>query len=200
MKKTVLLIDAGYLKEASKNTGFFCDKKTVVKIANSCHIKAEEELYKILYYDCASFDPVNPDTGAINQKFINKKTGLALEKLENFLIKQLAQEDLFAIRLGKLKFDGWLENNKPSFRQKGVDMRIGLDIAHISHQNKIDRIILITADTDFIPAMKYARKSNIQIVLTRLGKNYLSPELKAHADFTRPIDLEKLELTSFKKK
>jgi uncharacterized LabA/DUF88 family protein len=32
-------------------------------------------------------------------------------------------------------------------------MRIGLDMAHLAHQGKIDRIILITADTDFIPAM-----------------------------------------------
>jgi uncharacterized LabA/DUF88 family protein len=27
-------------------------------------------------------------------------------------------------------------------------MRIGLDMAHLAHQGKIDRIILITADTD----------------------------------------------------
>lgn len=33
-----------------------------------------------------------------------------------------------------------------------------------------------------------------------LSNNYLSLELKVHADFIHPINLTKLELTAFKKK
>ncbi len=196
LKNTILLIDAGYLKKAVKKTGFFCDKEAVVKIANKCYDKTED-LLKVLYYDCKPFDPVDPKTGKI---FTNPKTGKKLKKQDNSLIRNLEIENLFAVRLGKLKFNGWLDTGRPSFRQKGVDMRIGLDIANISHQGKIDRIILITADTDFIPAMKYARKSSIQIVLIQLEKNHLSHELKAHSDIIREIAITPLELTKYKNK
>ena len=38
-------------------------------------------------------------------------------------------------------------------------MRLGLDIASYAADRSIDRIILITGDTDCLPAMKLARKS-----------------------------------------
>ena len=37
--------------------------------------------------------------------------------------------------------------------QKGVDMRIGLDIAALSYKRLVDRIILISGDSDFVPAL-----------------------------------------------
>ena len=37
---------------------------------------------------------------------------------------------------------------KPNFEQKGVDMRIGLDIASMSSAGRIDRILLVSAGTD----------------------------------------------------
>jgi uncharacterized LabA/DUF88 family protein len=46
----------------------------------------------------------------------------------------------------------------PDLRQKGVDMRIGLDIAFISLRKVADVLVLITGDSDFVPAMKVARR------------------------------------------
>lgn len=78
-----------------------------------------------------------------------------------------------AIRLGVLKFRGYVINNDkvpytrgqpltdadfhPEFEQKGVDMRIGIDMANLSANRSVDLIALATNDTDCIPAMKYAR-------------------------------------------
>ena len=46
--------------------------------------------------------------------------------------------------------------DKPVFEQKGVDMRVGLDIAAFANRRSVDRIVLVTGDTDMIPAMKQA--------------------------------------------
>lgn len=43
-------------------------------------------------------------------------------------------------------------------KQKGVDMRIGLDIASLAYKKQVDRIILIAWNSDFVPAAKLARR------------------------------------------
>ena len=52
-----------------------------------------------------------------------------------------------------------------SFQQKGVDMRIGLDIASLAYKKQIDQIILIAGDSDFVPAAKLARREGIDFIL-----------------------------------
>lgn len=162
MKKTILLIDAGYLLIVLREEGTSYNANMIAQIAKDCCVADEEELHKILYYDCDSFDPIDKKTGKPFFYLLKHKNGAELVK-----------------------------KSKPKFRQKGVDMRIGLDMAHLAHQGKIDRIILITADTDFIPAMKYVRKANIQVVIAKLGERHLTPDLTMHTDFIRPIKLTK---------
>jgi uncharacterized LabA/DUF88 family protein len=54
---------------------------------------------------------------------------------------------------------------EPNIRQKGVDMRIGLDIASLTLKKQVQVIVLVTADSDFIPAMKFARREGAQLVI-----------------------------------
>jgi uncharacterized protein (TIGR00288 family) len=54
---------------------------------------------------------------------------------------------------------------EPEIRQKGVDMRIGLDIASLTLKHHVQTIVLVTADSDFIPAMKFARREGAQLFL-----------------------------------
>ena len=49
--------------------------------------------------------------------------------------------------------------------QKGVDMRIAIDIASLSLKKQVDRIILISGDSDFVPAAKMARREGIDFIL-----------------------------------
>jgi len=42
--------------------------------------------------------------------------------------------------------------------QKGVDMRLGLDVAALSYKKLVDQIVLIVGDSDFVPAAKLARR------------------------------------------
>lgn len=116
---------------------------------------------------------------------------------------ELASRDLFAVRRGVLKFKGWVPKHipvsgkplsdddfRPNFEQKGVDMRIGLDIATISRTGAFHRIVLVSADTDMIPAMKHARKAGMQVVIVQLPMppaRKLTKEIKAHADIVRLV-------------
>ena len=39
-------------------------------------------------------------------------------------------------------------------KQKGVDMRVGLDVASLAQGRYADQIILIAGDSDFLPVIK----------------------------------------------
>ena len=74
------------------------------------------------------------------------------------------------MRMGETSFNGWrvksnLFNTKetsvtitsddilPNVSQKGVDMRIGMDIASLTLKKIVHTLVLVTGDSDFVPAM-----------------------------------------------
>ncbi len=148
---------------------------------------------RILYYDCAPYNgtqtlPVSGESKTFSSS--------------GAWLQQLAERPLFAVRIGQLKFRGFAldsvptppnplsdANFRPVFQQKGVDMRIGLDIATYSAATRIDRIALVVGDTDLVPAMKHARRAGIQVVLVQVAAYHIAPELKRHADFVRSVPL-----------
>ena len=77
-----------------------------------------------------------------------------------------------------------------NLRQKGVDMRIGLDIATITLKKQASVIVLVSGDSDFVPAAKLARREGVTFILDPLWQN-VSPDLHEHIDrltsgFSRP--------------
>ena len=94
-----------------------------------------------------------------------------------------------ALRLGDLFFDGWKIDSKDSkklkldFKQKGVDVKIGLDIAWIAVRKTVDKIVLVAEDSDFISPMKSARRKGILVYLNTTDQKQIKIELKEHTDF-----------------
>jgi uncharacterized LabA/DUF88 family protein len=75
-------------------------------------------------------------------------------------------------------------------RQKGVDMRIGLDIASMTLKRQVDTIVLVTGDSDFVPAVKLARREGVEVLIDPLWQR-VSDKLGEHVDgiasvFPRP--------------
>ena len=66
-------------------------------------------------------------------------------------------------------------------RQKGVDMRIGLDIASLTLKRLAKTIILIAGDSDFVPAAKLARREGLQFILDPLWQS-VNDDLYEHID------------------
>lgn len=115
-------------------------------------------------------------------------------------LRVLATRDLIAVRRGVLKFRGFKpkripisseeltdDDFRPDFEQKGVDMRIGLDIANFASHRSVDRIILVTNATDCIPAMKNGRIAGLQIVLAEFENQKVAPELLWQADIKHRV-------------
>lgn len=200
------MVDGGFLNvKLKKDRDPEKQALRIVEAAKRVIENDEEDLYRIFYYDSAPYDGKKSDLGGVKVDF--SKT--SQYKYQRSLHAHLAQQPYVAVRLGVLSFDGWKLTNiamqrlrkcklvgatvsatdfKPDLKQKGVDMRIGLDIALLALDGLVERIALITADSDFIPAMKLARREGLQVVLTSLA-NRAKPELSHHADIYRNPDL-----------
>ncbi len=76
----------------------------------------------------------------------------------------------------------------PKSDRSGLTIKIGLDVAWLASRSIVQRIALVTADSDFIPAMKFARREGVQVVLVPLGLKP-HPELIEHADEVRDVQL-----------
>jgi uncharacterized LabA/DUF88 family protein len=66
-------------------------------------------------------------------------------------------------------------------RQKGVDMRIGIDIAALALKQQVDKIVLVAGDADFVPAAKLARREGIEFILDPMWRS-VSGDLLEHID------------------
>jgi uncharacterized LabA/DUF88 family protein len=190
-KKIVILIDGGFLRVRTHLAHQDYDPEFIEKFAQCCKAN-DEEILRVLYYDCA------PYAGTVKLPVSgNKYTFNGSSRW----LDDLASRDLFAVRRGVLKFRGYKPKHipvsaasltdadfVPDFEQKGVDMRIGLDIAAYSASNCVERIVLVSGDTDCVPAMKCGRKAGLQVVIIELPNCRIAPELVAHSDYKRSVN------------
>ena len=114
---------------------------------------------------------------------------------------ELKRKPYFALRLGELKFQGWDKKSEteysPKLKQKGVDVRMGLDIANLTAKNLCTKLVLISGDTDIIPAMKTARTEGVQVYWWGMGiKETL--DFAHHSDLVVSRDFHEKHSTLFK--
>ena len=82
----------------------------------------------------------------------------------------------------KISVDDLTENDVEfDLIQKRVDIKIGMDIASLALKKLVDQIILISGDSDFVPAAKFARREGIDFVLDPMW-NPIKPHLFEHID------------------
>jgi len=168
---------------------------------NSSNGKQISQLYRIFIYDCP---PTNKKAHypISHQPIDFAKTEQA--KFRNQLHEVLKRKRKVAIRLGHLSkhSDGWqlkpqilkrllkkeiliddLQDSDFNYdiRQKGVDMKIGIDIASLAYKKLVNQIILIAGDADFISAIKLARQEGIDFILDPLWSN-IDDRLYEHTD------------------
>lgn len=153
------------------------------------HGEHNTDLCRIFYYDCA------PTAKRLFHPFLQKQVDLSKTDLfiwMNQFLDELKKKRKFAIRLGKLAEEQAhytirpnivkkLCNGSLSFsdlaesdfcieiEQKGVDMKIGLDIASLAYKKQVDQIILISCDSDFVSTAKLVRREGIDFILDPLG-------------------------------
>lgn len=193
MSKTAILVDGGfYRKRAAHLWGKKTAEERAKELSAYCHAhmqdrdgNASRELYRIFYYDCK---PI----GRRSIYHPLTKRNVDLDKSETYtwtltFLEELKKRRKFALRLGELSNQACY-NLRPDVtkkllagtrtldslteedfmfvaQQKGVDMRIGIDISSLAFKKQVDQIILIAGDSDFVPAAKLARREGIDFIL-----------------------------------
>jgi uncharacterized LabA/DUF88 family protein len=194
-----VLLDGGFVKYALKEKRADPPiNEEVVRtfVSSIAKLPALEgaRLHRVYFYDA------KPLTGKVNRPD-GEVLDFSASKLTQISQSQhasLARLPYVAMRYGELSYRGWRvkekvlrkakelqeiapEDLEPNVQQKGVDMRIGLDIAALTLKRQASIIVLVTGDSDLVPAMKFARREGCQLVLITLGGNVKEP-MYDHAD------------------
>lgn len=151
MKSTIILIDAGYLSHISKHFGKnkplkYKIEDFAVNLCKDLNLKCKE----IYFYIAPPFQSPKPT------------------KEEN---KRKANYDKFISKLKRVKpkvnvKEGRLQKIDNTFTQKGVDTLMTMDLLKIGQKKEVESVVIITADTDFVPIIKDVRKeSGLKVIL-----------------------------------
>ena len=96
--------------------------------------------------------------------------------------------DRFEVVFGKT-VKRYTADGKEYFTQKGVDVRLAVDLVRLSWAGHIKIAVLIAGDNDFVPAVKAAKDAGV-IVKLYYSKNSYSDELIAAVDEAEEITQE----------
>lgn len=210
MIRTAIMVDGAFYR---KRAYYFWGEKSPADRAKELdhyckrHIKEEKsnsELYRVFYYDCP------PSAKKVYHPLTKRVVDLGTTDQyiwTNEFFRELMHQRKFALRLGHLAEEQAFYNIKPGItrkllngsmtvqdlkesdfvldiKQKGVDMRIGVDIASVTFKKQVDRIILISGDSDFVPAAKQARREGIDFILDPM-RSVIKDDLFEHIDGMR---------------
>lgn len=210
MIRTAILVDGGFYRKRAK---FLWGEKTAEDRAKElfayCHAHLHDhtekrQLYRIFYYDCepigrksayhplrkANIDLDKSDTHTWATTFMEelkhrRKFALRLGHMSEQMNYNLRPESTKALLAGKIKIEDLTEKDFVfNAQQKGVDMKIGVDIASLAYKHQVDQIILIAGDSDFVPAAKLARREGIDFILDPMWAD-IRPDLLEHIDGLR---------------
>ncbi|HEX6039297.1 NYN domain-containing protein [Longimicrobium sp.] len=204
MKKTAVLLDLGFVlhKLYALLGNRAATAAEIREFAERCINPTEEELFRIYCYHCTPYGEVQ--THPLTKQRIDFAATPTYIGMNN-LLRELSLTDNVAFRAGELSFDGWVIKKRsaeeitrtgrplqgsdfaPDLKQKRVDMKIGLDVAWLASRQIVDRIILVTADSDFVPAMKFGRREGVQVILVTLSHRQVKHDLLVHADEVRSV-------------
>lgn len=201
MDQVAILLDGGFVKKRlTLRLKRFPGTADVVELSTTImgHDRLKSaSLFRVFFYDAPPYEgtsanPLEPG------KPIDFSSTQAARQNKSLLDSLEIQPD-FAVRRGQVANRGWklgeaaLKSLKqgprpitakdliPDMEQKGVDLRIGLDIATIALRRVVSILVLVSGDSDLVPAMKFARTEGLKVYVEALG-NPIRQELRAHAD------------------
>lgn len=206
MRTYAILIDGGFAKRklgTNLQPATAKDFQGLIATLQALPELADCLLHRAYYYDSIPLKSAHdkPLQGG-KVEFGNNKVSTSAQRL----FEQLWRLPHVALRLGELSFNGWAVSSKvldkapgdsvvvkhadlkPQITQKGVDMRIGMDIAALTLKKQVQTIVLVTGDSDFVPAMKFARREGAQLYLAPL-RHTIKPTMYEHSDLVLDFDL-----------
>lgn len=206
MENVAILVDgAFFIKRALHIFGSLSAEELADQLIQHClkHCN-NNRLYRIFFYDCP------PLQTKVFHPFLKKQIDMAKSERSIWrlaLHDELKKKRKVALRLGRIddvnvtwRIDyrkikklcagtmSWDELEEEDFsmdvKQKGVDMRIGIDITSLALKKQVTQIILISGDSDFVPAAKFARREGIDFILDPMWAP-IKDDLYEHIDGLR---------------
>lgn len=198
-----VLLDGGFVRKRIQRRDNLPHRVGLPEVLAECQrirdhdLLRDRELLRIYWYDA------KPATGQIFNPLDRSNTNLAKTPVYResiAFLEKLELEPDVALRLGELdlapawkitkerlkeiaKNGGVIEAGDvhPAINQKGVDLRIGLDMARLALRGLVSTIVVVTSDSDMIPAFKFVRREGVRLYLDTLGWS-VKRDLRAHAD------------------
>jgi len=172
MDKAAIFIDQGYFGRVLEllnlqKTHFLPNNE--VKFENKLdYLKFSEKLCRIHNserFRTYVYDQRDPPQNYDSNHFAEKqKFKVYLDSLPSFLTRYGACM-LVPNKKCQMHMQGKLSRPCEHITQKGVDVRFSIDLVSLATDKRIDKAILITGDSDFIPAISYAREVNMKVFL-----------------------------------
>lgn len=209
-----ILIDAGFIKYklgTSSEPMTVLDVRALVKKLSEHSSLKEHKLHRVYYYDAM---PLTTKETVPLSSTVKDFAANTVAKRSIDVINQIKKEPFFSVRLGELSFEGWQikqsrlntksesisissDDLKPKISQKGVDMRIGMDMASLTLKRIAQILVLVTGDSDFVPAMKFARREGAEVYIVTLGHK-IKDSMLEHSDLL--IDLDPVSIRNMASK
>lgn len=166
MSKAAVFLDAGYFSHVTREYG---DLQIDFESFTDS-ICEPDDRFRTYYYDCP---PWQDDPPTDDQK----------EKMSGYhrFTDALSYLDRFKIREGRL------QKINDQFKQKGVDIKLSVDAVKLASTGKIDRAILITGDSDFLPVVEGIEGTGVTTTLC------YDPNLSIHNSIKSAVD-ERVEI------
>jgi len=179
------------------------------QVSDNSLLAESRQFYRIFFYDCPPLEKrMHTPLGRKSRDFGKSPEAIFRRRLH----QEIQKLRKVALRLGRLnETSKWRlteaatvrlienpDNFKPTdddfeidTKQKGVDMRLGLDVASLAFKRQVDQIVIVAADADFVPAAKLARREGIDVVLDRMGDHRAAHDLLEHVDALRDCFMPK---------
>lgn len=183
MDDCIVFIDGAYLSLVSKFLGNGKPLKfDVKKFAENLSKEQNLICKEIFYYNCPPFQGTPP-----TEEQEKRKAGYD---------KFVSKLDLLGIKVREGRCQ--MINNK--YAQKGVDVLLSIDL--VRKANKIKKFILVTCDTDFVPAIKDIRNNDkVKVILYYLKdkstKFSMSDHILSICDKKVKLIIEDFEKSAF---
>ena len=143
MEETLVFVDEGFLDKLTK---LFGNGKRIKfdKFDFAKRISKKQNLFckHLFYYTCPPFQSNKPTEEEARRKKGHDKFIAILSKNKDLIIRQGRCQKIIN------------EKGEIEYNQKGVDTLLTLDLSHIKDDfPNIKKIILVSSDTDFCPAI-----------------------------------------------
>ncbi len=163
----------------------------------------KRHLFRIFFYDSPIVDQ------KVTLPMSRHSVDLAKTKEGQFRLafhRQLQRKRKLALRLGEMvEMDGWRlredamndllgkritvdelqdDDFSPGTTARGLELRIGVDLASLAYKRQVQQVVLMTGDGYFAPASELVRHEGIDVVLDPMWQN-IPEDIFAYIDGLR---------------